>query len=284
MSCKAPILVGPDGYKSMVRCGRCTPCRIRKKQAWVARMMLERADHVAARFVTLTYEDPAKQKAPLVYDDLQLFLKRYRYYYGPLRFYAIGEYGEKNGNAHWHLIIYGHPPEPSSVEDVQRLQAGKGIKLLNFRPWKAGFAYDGTVTLKSIGYVASYATKELPRGRRNISESSRDPGIGLGRIVKLAEMTAAQWQGRRLDSWPGRLSVFGKHYPLIEGGQDAFRAAYLNAGGLPPASLTPEDRHMVSMEQFADLGTRIQGTRAFNADFKIRTGKEGLIPNGQGSF
>lgn len=262
MTCQSPILVG-DELKSVVRCGRCMPCKIRRKQSWVGRLILERADHVSARFLTLTYAKEEDQQSPLVYEHVQLFLKRYRYYYGPFRFYAVGEYGDKSGNAHWHLIIFGHE------------QQAQG-HLLDFKPWPYGFAFDGSVTVHSIGYVAKYATKQLPSGRRPVSEMSRRPGIGLGRIAKLAVSLAAGLHGERLGSWPGRLSIAGKRYPLSEGGLECFKTAFLDAGGFAPLSLTPEDRHTVAMEAWADLGSQRLGREAFARSFFHSRGAYGL--------
>ena len=105
--CICPIEVKHDGLSSLVRCGRCRYCRVRRKQQWLGRILLERRSHTAARFLTLTYaEDPGI----LDVSDLQKFLKRYRDHYGECRYFAVGEYGERNGRGHWHLLIFGHGP------------------------------------------------------------------------------------------------------------------------------------------------------------------------------
>ena len=105
---------------------------------------------------------------------------------------------------------------------------------------------------------------------------SRQPGIGLGRIEKFAAATAAALRGERLGAWPGRLSIQGKSYPLMEGGLVAFQNAFLNAGGFAPLSLSPDDRHIVSMEAFADWGSRHSSERAEANRYWREVGKSGL--------
>lgn len=160
------------GYYN-VPCGQCYACRVNKTQEWTFRLMLELTEWKHASFVTLTYDDenlPAGNG--LNYRDLQLFIKRLRKVYDePIKYYAIGEYGDNEqsinygnsdgsggflGRPHFHLIIFGLPPDNNS-------------KQLMCRIWRLcdpqRFLYNNKgvaqVTIDSIAYVAGYCQKKL---------------------------------------------------------------------------------------------------------------------------
>jgi len=104
------------------------PCRINKTQSWVVRLELEKTSHKKWSFVTLTYDDehlPSDQG--LHKRDLQLFFKRLRKSGLVFKYYAVGEYGEKelkyfdpldkelidlgkikmHGRPHFHILFFG---------------------------------------------------------------------------------------------------------------------------------------------------------------------------------
>lgn len=225
---------------SAVHCGRCRYCRIRRKQAWVGRNRLELLDHTCARFLTLTYaEDPGT----LQVSDLQDFLKRYRYYYGPCRFFAVGEYGTKNARGHWHLIIYGHEPRVRGHWHDNKA-------------WNKGYSFDGTVTTESIGYVSGYTLKDSADfNKPNISRQSLKPGIGFNYIGRMAMLAAREG----LDVWPSSYLIGGRRYPLTDGALTFFQRIYSEAGGCPPVYLaTPEERDLAVRLSRGDLGSRLR--------------------------
>lgn len=231
--CLSPILVGTD-LKSLVRCGRCRYCRIRRKQAWVGRLRLEAEEHPASRFLTLTYSEEHVHLG-LDYEVAQLWLKRYRYYNGEFRFFLVGEYGGRKERPHWHCLIFGH---------AQKFIQGH---MFDDKSWPYGKCTDGSVTLQSIGYVAGYTLKGAAKGELPVRQSSRQPGIGMRYIVSLAQAAAEHFRDRQLPSWPGRYSVGSDKYPLCDAGLATFQREFVNAGGFPPVSPTPEDRHVMAM-------------------------------------
>lgn len=249
MACLFPLeLKHPEtGLMSQVHCGRCRYCRIRRKQAWVGRLMLESLDHEWARFLTLTYaEDPGVLDTA----DLRDFLKRYRYHYGPCRFFAVGEYGEKNKRGHWHLIIFGHPPEVRG-------------HWLNNKAWDAGYSFDGTVTKDSIGYVAGYTLKfSGDRDKPNICRQSLKPGIGFKRIGMMAMLASREG----LETWPTEYRMGGRRFPLTDGALTHFQKVYSESGGCPPSLIaTPEQRDETVRIIRSDLGTRIRAEKRASA-------------------
>lgn len=221
MQCISPLeLKDEDGLRMEVRCGRCRGCRVRRKMAWLGRLCLERLDHKDARFLTLTYED--KYCPPVLQvDHLRDFLKRYRYHYGACRFFAVGEYGGTTGRPHWHLIVFGHPPEV--------VGAWKSNKA-----WNYGFSSDGNCTIASMRYCAGYVLKKenMIPGFEPVVRQSLKPGIGFRRIAVMGESAASE----DLKGWPSKYYINEKPYPLCDGGLAKFQTSYLEAGGKPLAA------------------------------------------------
>lgn len=243
MACACPIVVRNEetGFRSEVRCGQCRSCRLRRKQAWVGRMRLEASEHVASRFITLTYKD---DPGILDYRDFQLFMKRYRKEKGNVRFFCVGEYGGKSGRGHYHAILFGHAPEvrgfSRSLSDV----------------WGNGFCYDGTVTPDSIGYVAGYCFKDnYTELKKPFVRMSLQPGIGMERIAEMGRLVARKGN---LTAYPTDYTVGGKRYPLCDGGLVKFQITYLENGGLPPTNSNPMERHSRAVDRL--IGFRDGGS------------------------
>lgn len=256
MSCVAPIVVQhPETrLRSEVRCGQCRQCRLRRKLSWVGRLRLEARLHAASRFITLTYAD---DPGILDYEDFQLFMKRYREKFGGCRFFVVGEYGGKNKRGHYHAIIFGHPP----------VNVGHSYDLRSV--WGKGFCYDGTVTEKSIGYVASYCFKEnYAPGRVPFVRMSLKPGVGMVPIAQMARDTAAL--KTPILRWPSDYAIGNKRYPLCDGGLARWQTEYLESGGLPPPISNPYSRDLRARARASDLlgvgGSQLseQSNRSFN--------------------
>lgn len=181
-------------------CGQCMPCRINKRRVWTTRLMLELYQHRKASFVTLTYSDEFLPPGnTVVKRHLQLFMKRLRKACEPvsIRFFGVGEYGDRTARAHYHVMLYGI--DRDSAELVSDC-------------WGMGHVHFGDVTKDSCQYIAGYVTKKLtkaddPRlkGREpEFSLMSRNPGIGAFAAAQLgAQMVrtsgAALWMAREGD-------------------------------------------------------------------------------------
>lgn len=146
--------------------------------------------HDESHFVTLTYDDPhLPPDLSLKPRDLQLFMKRLRKAVQPerIRFYACGEYGEKNGRPHYHALLFG-----MSLRDRVPHSRGPSGELLYQsamldEAWGLGRTLTGTVSRQSAAYVARYALKKISGapadkhygGRHpEFSRMSNRPGIG----------------------------------------------------------------------------------------------------------
>lgn len=163
-----------------IPCGKCFECCNEYSTEWSYRIMNESTLYENNCFITLTYRDnPFELKKR----DLTLFLKRLRKKIAPLkvRYFACGEYGDKKGRPHFHLILFGWKPN-----DLIYLQ-GKGenviytSKLLE-QIWNKGFISVGDLSLKSAKYCAKYMQKAIFKNDNKrvkpFVTMSLKPGIG----------------------------------------------------------------------------------------------------------
>lgn len=182
------------GIGIKIPCGKCIGCKLEHSRQWALRCMHEKRMHSASAFLTLTYDNkhlPAGNT--LVKRDLQLFMKRYRKIAGNgIRFFACGEYGEKNGRPHYHVLLLNSDfvdkkPIPSRSENQYYTSS------LLSKLWTAGSHIIGNVDFDSAAYVARYCTKKItgPKaaahygGRQpEFLVMSRRPGIGTAYLEK----------------------------------------------------------------------------------------------------
>lgn len=142
----------PFTYKGMILpCGKCRACRIAKSREWSTRLMHESDYHKKSAFVTLTYSNEnLPVNGVLIKSDLQKFIKRLRrdldYENRKIKYYACGEYGEKYGRPHYHLILFGI----DGYEDKKVIEEN----------WSKGLIHTGSVTYDSCRYVCDYFNKD----------------------------------------------------------------------------------------------------------------------------
>jgi len=180
MACDTPFWVLPKGAVQSVPvpCGRCPPCKKRRVDGWVFRLLQEEKRSLCARFVTLTYAPHSVPVSPNGHltlsrgvfveqpdgtkkyksGDLQLFFKRLRKALPgvDVRYYACGEYGGGIGaRPHYHAIIFNAPDD--AIFDAWKLD-GKAIGKVDI----------GDVSGDSIAYTMKYIDKDaVVRGRRD---------------------------------------------------------------------------------------------------------------------
>lgn len=169
MMCARPFRGGGNEFG----CGQCKPCRINRRRVWVARILLESLQHAQALFVTLTFKPECYPKNGSVdRRDIQLFMKKLRRSVEPMpiRYYAVGEYGEVSGRAHYHVLLFSGGLSHRTIE----------------KAWDKGLIHVGVVTEKSAGYTVGYLMKGMTRdddkrlkGRNpEFCVMSLKPGIG----------------------------------------------------------------------------------------------------------
>lgn len=172
-----------------VPCGKCYECRRSQVNQWVFRINNEFKAKTTERayFITLTYNDEFLYnpengliteygEMTLNYKHHQDFIKRLRKSYGNgksnIKYFAVGEYGEKSDRPHFHTIIF-------NAEQQNILDAWKDNGNIHF----------GEVTEASITYTLKYAMKKIGRVHkkgwkdknfhREIERALISRGIGL---------------------------------------------------------------------------------------------------------
>lgn len=205
MLCSRPFRQGVDEFD----CGRCMPCRIKKRRLWAARLMLESRLHKSSIFATLTYnKDNLPSDGNVSVREAQLFIKRLRKQSegNRLRYFIVGEYGDESWRPHYHAVLFG-------------LRSPDAVKAA----WPYGFVHCGSVTHESAGYVAGYAVKrftvagdERLGGRApEFARMSLRPGIGAG-AMKFVAKSVVDEDGviRYVDDVPKVVRMFGRKLPL----------------------------------------------------------------------
>lgn len=156
-----------EGMLYRLPCGVCLGCRIDRAEGWAIRSHHEAQMHrdIGSSFVTLTYADehlPPENSVSL--KELQKFVRRLRDELPPemrnFRYQQCGEYGEKLGRAHYHLILFGVDFPDKRLHQVRRGNRLYTSELLE-RAWPYGFAPIGSVSFHSARYVASYVMKKI---------------------------------------------------------------------------------------------------------------------------
>lgn len=91
-------------------CGKCPECVKRRTNGWLFRLMQQEKTAESAYFVTLTYDNPPRDKNgnwTLQKQDLQKFFKRLRKLSnGKIKYYACGEYAPHTMRPHYHILLF----------------------------------------------------------------------------------------------------------------------------------------------------------------------------------
>lgn len=181
-------------------CGQCLNCRIDKAHHWTNRILLESINHAYSSFITLTYNNfflpyPHTYNGSLFSKDLTLFFKRLRSNTGrKFRYYACGEYGEKDERPHYHIALFGY----SQLEGKGEIE-----KAWSYKGYPMGIVHVGELNNFSARYIAGYISKKLGwdkqndqyesielRGReKQYHVMSRNPALGADTIKKIAGKT-----------------------------------------------------------------------------------------------
>lgn len=226
MECAFPINHLQNG---IVGCGQCMPCRINQKRVVVARILLEWQLHDWSTFCTLTYDDchvPICEDGPTLYRrDITKFLKRYRKRIAaegrPLRFFCVGEYGDRTHRPHYHLVLFGHNwTDRPAIESC----------------WGKGFVQVDELTPERASYVAHYCTKKMTNKQKRLLEDrrepefatrSKNPALGAGAVDALAKAYESKEGALYLSAYGDierTFRMYGREYPI-----DAYIAGLLRA-------------------------------------------------------
>jgi hypothetical protein len=220
-------------------CRKCLPCLITRRQEWTGRLLLEMRSSIYTYYVTLTYgPHTLPSQNTLVKKDLQDYIKRLRFHIGSeLRYFACGEYGEKRGRPHYHILIftnkeinvrYGLCPERKKMCSVD----GAFHKAWTLDGILSGLVdvvpIFGRADCKRVGaYIAGYVLKkigipeDLPEGKiEEFQLMSRRPAIGAKYVdslvlkMKKQGLKPQHYDGVAIGNSLQMITIDGKLYPL----------------------------------------------------------------------
>ncbi|AXH77750.1 MAG: replication initiator protein [Microviridae sp.] len=169
-----------------VPCTKCIGCKQDHARNWSIRCEHEQLYHDKSCFLTLTYaNEHLPENGTLVKRDLTLFFKRLRKRYGEgIRYIACGEYGDKFGRPHYHIMLYG-----LDFTDLKRFYKPNSLYPLYTSEslhsiWTYGNAIIANATRETAGYICRYTLKKqfVKYYTDKIPEflvMSRRPGIGF---------------------------------------------------------------------------------------------------------
>lgn len=194
----------PDWIQMAVPCGKCEGCRLDRANDWATRITNEfECWNNKGVFVTLTYND---KNLPFTNDgyptlkpkDIKDFKKRLRKYCinhepafkewinpatgkqeRPIRTFECGEYGEKYGRPHYHMLIMNWEPKDlkywKTTKEGNILYKSKTLQKI----WGKGFTPIGRITYKSASYTARYTMKKngLTSKKREYYDTIGDEGL-----------------------------------------------------------------------------------------------------------
>lgn len=146
MSCNNQIYL--KSKDMFVDCGKCYGCKKKKSSEWSIRLQCELTTNPKALFCTFTYDNDHLLSVNLDKSDYQNFMKRLRFNLDgrPIKYYAVGEYGEQSFRKHFHAIIFG-----IFYEDTQIINDS----------WQNGIVDIAPVEIGSINYTVGYIQKKL---------------------------------------------------------------------------------------------------------------------------
>ncbi len=193
MLCGKPVTL-PLPYKDrVVPCGQCLACRINRRRKWTARILLEASQCAGSSFLTLTYDEEHVPKVVcdgllqdvLVKKELQTYLQQLRDNprLGRIRYFACGEYGDKFGRPHYHIVLFGKHSNEQNYETFKALWGKGRITLSELNENRA--AYVAAYTVKKW---TNEKTEKLAGRPPEFTLMSRRPGIAANCIPYLASM------------------------------------------------------------------------------------------------
>lgn len=203
--CIAPTIL-EDG--SQVACRQCWQCIENKVNDYVGRNIAENLTATYTHYVTLTYgrvqnEEHHARSLLLTYSDVQKLLKLLRFYGFEVRYLVAGEFGSKNGRAHWHIILHWQGALPAGIKLNDpffmwaRLdpETGEQARDVNGDPaffWPHGFAHFQEATHEAVRYCCKYIQKDLKDDKAQAElHYSLKPPLGFKYFCELAERHVA---------------------------------------------------------------------------------------------
>lgn len=198
--CWSPKKYSKEFAPFQLPCGKCLSCRLENARQKAVRCVHEAQIYGDRNsFITLTYDEKNLTSDKLKYSDFQAFIKalrtkihedylrkrypgdtqvlrraRYRaispeerkaiIQRNAIGVFAVGEYGDRKKRPHWHALIFNWRPIDGLLKYTSELGDDVYTSEELSSLWTKGISEFGSVTFKSAGYVARYASKKLTHG------------------------------------------------------------------------------------------------------------------------
>jgi hypothetical protein len=144
-------------------CKQCIGCRLDYSRQWAIRCTHEASLYENNCFLTLTYaNEHLPANGQLHQRDMQLFWKRLRkkFPHIKIRYFYVGEYGDKFKRPHYHAILFNLDFDDKTYwKSVNGHNYYKSDLLESV--WQKGYCVIGDVTFESAAYTARYVTKKV---------------------------------------------------------------------------------------------------------------------------
>ena len=177
MRCATPIRVKPKTEPVLpiwhntprvvtVPCGQCLPCRLRKRDCWAGRVLLEKQSSLCSQFWTLTFSDDTLRGLDWDQATVQRLMKNFcsalrmheKRKGNPtkVRFFGTLEYAPVTSRPHIHLAVFN-----ALSLQLYATSWTKGLERLPFHigPWPHGHVDAQPMEIGSARYIAKYITK-----------------------------------------------------------------------------------------------------------------------------
>ena len=176
---------------TIIPCKKCRLCRLNKANEWATRCYTESITNTTGIFITLSYNNenlPKTEKGEptLKKDDLRLFKNKLRQQLYrdtgeriKIKTFECGEYGQKKGRPHYHMILWGWKPKDLKPNKMNKngdyLYSSNKLEKI----WGKGLIIIGQITYESASYVARYTNKKIDE--ININPNIEKPFINMSR-------------------------------------------------------------------------------------------------------
>lgn len=172
---KRDALPGASGF-TYIRCGMCRGCKFDHARDWAIRCYHEAQLHEDSCFVSPTYDqEHLPPHGSLDKSDLQKFFKRLRKKGVNFRYFACGEYGEKKGRPHYHIVMFGFKPSERTYWATSKNGHKQWLSKIFQDCWPHGVAPWTEFHHHAARYVAHYTADKL----KSYAKDTPDPETGL---------------------------------------------------------------------------------------------------------
>lgn len=234
----------------VVPCGKCFACVARRTSGWSFRVLKEQEVSDSCHWLTLTYDNenvPVSNNGFMTLEKthVQLYIKQVRNWYRnegiplpKIKYYAVGEYGDKFKRPHYHVIVF------NACEEALKFA------------WSRGNVWFGKLQAASANYTLKYMSKD-PHKKKHLRDdrvaefSLMSKGMGMSFVTQ--EMI--DWY---------RADPLNRHFIAIEDGKRIPMPRYYRKH-----FFTPEDTEKFVEKMLADMDNSyitLQKERKFQID------------------